>query len=51
MLWHEEKYRIFTKGLSARLAQSGVFSTAIILGYESIKRFSINDDYRDVVRW
>jgi hypothetical protein len=51
ILWHEERYRIFTKGLSARMFQSGVFSIFIILGYESIKRLSVNEDFKDVVRW
>lgn len=51
ILWGEEGYKVFTKGLSARMAQSGVFSTCIILGYESIKRLSISDDFRDLVRW
>ena len=51
MLWAEEGLRIFSKGLSARLVQSAVYSFAIILSYESIKRLSINDEYRDLVRW
>lgn len=50
-LWAEEKLRMFFKGLSARLVQSAVFSFSIILGYETIKRISINDQYRDRVRW
>ncbi|XP_059477673.1 solute carrier family 25 member 44 isoform X2 [Neocloeon triangulifer] len=50
-LWAEEGMRIFSKGLSARLVQSAVYSFAIILSYESIKRLSINDEYRDLVRW
>ncbi|CAG0915537.1 unnamed protein product [Notodromas monacha] len=49
-LWQEEKLGIFTKGLSARVAQSCVFSFAIILGYESVKRMSVLDEYRDRVR-
>ncbi len=50
-LWKEERYRIFTKGLSARLIQSVVFSFCIILPYESIKRWSILDQYKHTVRW
>uniref|UniRef100_T1J0N7 Solute carrier family 25 member 44 n=1 Tax=Strigamia maritima TaxID=126957 RepID=T1J0N7_STRMM len=50
-LWAEEGLRIFTKGLSARLVQSIAFSFMIILGYESIKRFSINDEYKDQIKW
>lgn len=51
ILWQEEGYRFITKGLSARMFQSGVFSVFIILGYESIKRLSLNEDYQDQIRW
>ncbi|KAJ6637879.1 Solute carrier family 25 member 44 [Pseudolycoriella hygida] len=50
-LWAEEKLRMFFKGLSARLVQSAVFSFSIILGYETIKRISIDDQYKHLVRW
>ncbi|OTF82206.1 hypothetical protein BLA29_015290 [Euroglyphus maynei] len=32
LLWSEERYRIFTKGLSARLVHSGLSSTFIAAG-------------------
>ncbi|GLG93072.1 Solute carrier family 25 member 44 [Gryllus bimaculatus] len=51
ILWAEERMRIFTKGLSARLVQSACFSFAIILGYESIKRVSVNEEYKKHIRW
>lgn len=51
ILWTEERLRMFTKGLSARLVQSACFSFAIILGYETIKRMSIIEEYRDYIRW
>jgi len=50
-LWHEEHMGIFFKGLSARLVQSLTFSFFIILGYESIKRWSLLDEFKDSVRW
>ncbi|KAK7096039.1 solute carrier family 25 member 44-like [Littorina saxatilis] len=50
-LWEEEGYWILTKGLSARLVQSVTFSFFIILGYETIKRWSLLDRYKDKVRW
>ncbi|KAL1491222.1 hypothetical protein ABEB36_011853 [Hypothenemus hampei] len=50
-LWREEGLRMFSKGLSARLVQSATFSFSIILGYETIKRVSINEEYRDYIRW
>ncbi|XP_071451092.1 solute carrier family 25 member 44 [Hetaerina americana] len=51
ILWSEEGMRMFTKGLSARLVQSAVFSSSIILAYESIKRFSVKEEYRHLVTW
>lgn len=50
-LWAEEHLRMFFKGLSARLVQSAAFSFSIILGYETIKRISINDQYKHLVKW
>lgn len=50
-LWTEEKMNMFFKGLSARLVQSAMFSFSIILGYETIKRISVNDQYKHMVRW
>lgn len=50
-LWSEEKFRMFFKGLSARLVQSAAFSFSIILGYETIKRISVNEQYKHMVRW
>ncbi|XP_031825698.1 solute carrier family 25 member 44 [Nomia melanderi] len=51
VLWVEERFQMFTKGLSARLVQSASFSFSIILGYETIKRFSINEEYKNYIRW
>lgn len=50
-LWKEDKWRIFSKGLSARLTQSCISSALIVFGYETMKRFSIEDKYRDQVKW
>lgn len=50
-LWAEERMRMFVKGLSARLVQSAAFSFSIILGYETIKRVSVNEQYRHMVKW
>lgn len=51
ILWAEEKLGILTKGLSPRLFQSVIFSFTIILGYESVKRVSVNEEYKDEVKW
>lgn len=50
-LWAEERMRMFVKGLSARLVQSAAFSFSIILGYETIKRVSVNEQYKHMVKW
>ena len=50
-LWMEERLWMFTKGLTARLVQSITFSFCIILGYETIKRFSLLEEYKSGVRW
>ncbi|XP_041983594.1 solute carrier family 25 member 44 [Aricia agestis] len=51
-LWQEEGLMgLYLKGLSARLVQSAAFSFSIILGYETIKRVSLSDEYRPHVRW
>lgn len=50
-LWKEDKWRIFSKGLSARLSQSCISSALIVIGYETMKRFSIDEKYRHQVKW
>ncbi|KAJ0169318.1 hypothetical protein K1T71_015202 [Dendrolimus kikuchii] len=51
-LWAEEGLTgLYAKGLSARLVQSACFSFSVILGYESIKRVALSDEYRPRVRW
>lgn len=51
LLWAEEKLGILSKGLSPRLFQSVIFSFTIILGYESVKRVSVSEEYKDEVKW
>ncbi|XP_026748127.1 solute carrier family 25 member 44 isoform X2 [Trichoplusia ni] len=51
-LWAEEGLvGLYFKGLSARLVQSACFSFSIILGYETIKRVALSDEFRPRVRW
>lgn len=50
-LWREEHFRMFFKGLSARLVQSAAFSFSIILGYETIKRIAVREEYKHRIRW
>nr|CAG4634888.1 EOG090X08ST [Alona affinis] len=52
ILWREEGLQsMFTKGLTARLMMSVLYSFSIIVGYESVKRFSVKEQYRDQIRW
>jgi len=50
-LWTEERWAIFTKGLSARLVASITFSSMVVLGYESVKRLSIREELKPLIRW
>ncbi|CAD6216109.1 GSCOCG00004325001-RA-CDS [Cotesia congregata] len=51
ILWIEEGFKMFSKGLSARLVQSACFSFSIIIGYETIKRISVNEEYKSFIKW
>lgn len=51
ILWKEERFTVFTKGLSARMTQSCISSACIVAGYETLKRWSLLDEYKDQVRW
>lgn len=50
-LWKQDRWRIFNKGLTARLTQSCISSALIVIGYETMKKVSIDEKYRDQVRW
>lgn len=50
-LWKEDKWRIFTKGLTARISQSCLSSGLIVIGYESLKRISVDEKHRDQLSW
>lgn len=51
LLWSEEHWGIFTKGLTARMVSSVTFSAMVVFGYETVKRLSISQQYRDQIRW
>ncbi|CAF3928286.1 unnamed protein product [Rotaria sp. Silwood1] len=40
-LWQEERFHVFTKGLTARLSHSCIYSLLIIFGYETVNRVSL----------
>jgi len=51
VLWREERFRMFAKGLTARMTSSVIYSVAIILGYESVKKMTVLDEYKSKVVW
>ncbi|XP_022671582.1 solute carrier family 25 member 44-like isoform X1 [Varroa jacobsoni] len=50
-VWRLEKFRIFTIGLSARMVQSSITSFLLVLGYETLKRYSVSEEYKSQIRW
>ena len=50
-LWVQDGVHLFYKGLSARLPQSMISSACVAFGYETVKRYSIREEYKDKVRW
>jgi solute carrier family 25 protein 44 len=50
-LWQEERLNIFKKGLTARLSHSCIYSLFIIFGYETVKRISLKEEYKEHMRW
>lgn len=50
-LWRDERTNIFIKGLSARLVSSAIFSLCMIVGYETLKRHSVKEEFADQIRW
>jgi len=51
ILWNEERFGMFTKGLTARIIMSTFYSFSIILGYETVKRMSVKEQYQEHIRW
>ena len=45
ILWAEDNYKLFYKGLTARLSYSCFYSFLIILGYETVKKLSLKEEY------
>ena len=50
VLWEQEKYCLFIKGLTARLTHSSLYSFFIILGYETVKKNSLKEEYKNDYR-
>lgn len=50
-LWRTERWKVFSKGLTARMTSSSIYSLAVIFGYESVKKMSVLPQYKHVVSW
>ena len=50
-LWRTEGIKIFSKGLTARMTSSIIYSIAIIFGYETVKKWSVHEEYKPMVKW
>ena len=50
-LWRTEGFKIFSKGLTARMTSSIIYSIAIIFGYETVKKWSVHEEYKPMVKW
>lgn len=51
VLWEQEGVHIFKKGLTARMTSSCIYSLAVILGYETVKKAAVLPEYREAVLW
>ena len=51
MLWKEERHKMFVKALPPRLIQNVISSFFVILGYETIKRLSLSEEYKHKLKW
>jgi len=50
-LYVNEGASVFTKGLTARMTSSSIYSLAVIFGYETVKKMSVLPQYRGDVQW
>ena len=51
LLWQSERFNIFKKGLTARMTSSVIYSVAIIFGYETVKKWSVHEEYKPKLKW
>lgn len=50
-LWKYEKASVFTKGLAPRMVNNALYSSLVMLAYESVKRFSVLPEFKDKIVW
>ena len=51
-LWQEERLNIFTKGShGSAVSFMCVFNCLLYFGYETVKRISLKEEYKEQLRW
>ncbi|WKX91772.1 hypothetical protein Q1695_010086 [Nippostrongylus brasiliensis] len=50
-LWKYEGSRVFTKGLAPRVVSNALYSSLVMLAYETVKKVCVLPEYRDHVVW
>ncbi|ULU11576.1 hypothetical protein L5515_001258 [Caenorhabditis briggsae] len=50
-LWKYEKSQVFTKGLAPRMVNNALYSSLVMLAYESVKRFSVLPEFKNKIVW
>ncbi|KAI1695584.1 mitochondrial carrier protein domain-containing protein [Ditylenchus destructor] len=46
-----EGVRVFTKGLAPRIISNALYSSMIMIGYETVKRMSVLPEFKEAVVW
>lgn len=47
----QEGLKVFTKGLTPRIINNGVYSCLVMLGYETVKKLCVLPEFRDKIVW
>ncbi|KAK6729729.1 hypothetical protein RB195_006654 [Necator americanus] len=50
-LWKYEGSKVLTKGLAPRVVSNAMYSSLVMLAYETVKKVSVLPEYRDNVVW
>lgn len=50
-LWKHEKSRVFTKGLAPRVVSNALYSSLVMVAYETVKKLCVLPEYQEHVVW
>ena len=48
-LWSQDRWGFLSKGLTARLTQTIIYSSIVISCYETVKQVSVNEPYKKLL--